>query len=379
MARLLCALLAFVGLLVWGSVPQAQDTRQHWLSPKDGAGTETDAYRARCLGMVDGAAYDLTPHGVNMFWCASADLPANMTGVIQIGPSLASALGGRKGALAAALKKPLTANTVGELMAEIISPRLKAGKDGKLKIYLGRQTPEYQQTAWVPFPDNGLVADITNYAAEVLEPAMAWATTLTQETFTASDGLLAGCESRGCNHTWTNVTGTFNIVSNQAKRTTTSTSRIRAESTLATDDFEIWATLVDLTNTGTGTGLCSVMGRKDNGTTTTNYAFGANNDDTASGYQTDKVVAGSRTTLATSTQDQVDNDVIKLRMDGSSITGLVNDVIVVGPTTDTEITTNTYGGIYSTATTTTFSCILDNWNGADYVAPRAGGKPIWFQ
>jgi hypothetical protein len=66
-------------------------------------------------------------------------------------------------------------------------------------------------------------------------------------------------------------------------------------------------------------------------------------------------------------------------MDGSSITGLVNDVIVVGPTTDTEITANTYGGIYSTATTTTFSCTLDDWNGADYVAPRAGGKPIWFQ
>ena len=94
----LVALLA-LAITAWGSVPQAQDTRQFYLSPIDGSADTEIGWHARCLGLPGAGNIDLRPWGVDAFLCASNNLPADMTGVEQIGSSLRSAIGGWKGAL----------------------------------------------------------------------------------------------------------------------------------------------------------------------------------------------------------------------------------------------------------------------------------------
>lgn len=373
-------LLVLLSLLLatWASAPQAQTTRYVYLTPVDGSGAENSPYHSRCLGMPGKGNIDLRGMGINRFLCASDTLPADMSGVVQLGLSLTAELVAPvKIALNALAGKTLTATTVDGVIIELLGSRLRAGRDGKLKIYLGGKTPIYQQTAGIPFPDNGLFADVALgvvHVASVIEEVtvgatLAWAASIAED-FDCADH----ATSITCDLTWTNVTGTWGIVSNRAVRTATSTARIRAESAMATDDFEVSATLIDLTVTGTGDGLCAVMGRKDSGATATNYAFGANNSDGVSGYQIDKVIAGARTTLDTDPQDQVDNDLVKLRMNGSAISGLVNST-EIATVTDTDIAANTYGGIYATATTTTFSCTWDNWGAADYTPSRRRVAP----
>lgn len=372
MPRILCALAAFIGLLIWCAAPHAQDTREHWLSPKDLVG---DSFQARCLGMADAGAIDLTPFGVDMFWCASAALPADMTGVIQIGSSLSSALGARKGALASAIKQPVTANTVNDLLVELISTRLRPGKDGKLKIYLGHQTPEYQQTAGIPFRDNGLVADIRNYAADLLEPAIALATTLTLETFPTNGNLNGSTQVHG----WTEFFGTaFDVISNKAQGDNTATTEARADVDLATDDMEVYATITGTVAGGSEVRV-GVIGRKDSTTTRSFYAAHGVYSATPE-YRLIKRVTGTSTTLGTNAQDPVNGDVVKLRSDGSSHSLYVNGVELVTPVTDTAITGNTRAGIMYIGANVSDSATLDDWKAYDYPLPssRSRGGALWF-
>lgn len=375
MPRILCALVAFVGLLVWCASPHAQDTREQWLSPKDGDGSDANPYHARCLGMADAGAIDLTPSGVDMFWCASAALPADTTGVIQIGSSLSSALGARKGTLASALKRPLTANTVNDLLIEFISPRLRPGKDGKLKIYLGRQTPEYQQTAGIPFRDNGVVADIRNYAADLLEPAIAWATTLAIETFPTNGNLNGSTQVHG----WTEFFGTaLDVSSNKARGLGNATVEARADVDLATDDMEVYATITGAVTGGSEIRI-GVIGRKDS-TTTRDFYAAHGVYSAAAEYRLIKRVAGASTTLGTHANDPVDGDVVKLRSDGSSHSLYVNGVELVTPVTDTAITGNTRAGIMYIGANASDVGTLDDWQAYDYPLPstRQRGGAIWF-
>lgn len=377
-------LIAVLGLLLAGLVgmPAADAPRFVYISPVDvdGEGAE----HSRCLGMSGMGNIDLRSSGIDGFLCQSDELPKDMRGVTQLGASLTATLdSAKKTDLDTLAHKTIAALKVNELIVELLSPRLRAGRDGKLKIYLGGRTPIYQQTAGVPFPDHGLFADVALgvvYVASAVErytlgAVVAYAASVTEDFNCADHASILTCDL-----TWTNVTGTWQISSNQALRTATGTARIRADSPMDTDDFEVSVSLIDLTNTGAGTGLCAVMARKDSGATTTNYAFGANNDNGVSGYQIDKVLAGTRTTLGTNTQDQVDNDLVLLRVDGSTISGLVNGTEIV-TVTDTDITGNTYGGVYATSAASTFSCTWDNWAAADYTAPAATGRNrgfLWF-
>lgn len=350
----------------------AQDTRKHWLSPKDLVG---DSFQARCLGMADAGAIDLTPYGVDMFWCASAALPADMTGVIQIGSSLSSALGARKGALASALKKPLTATTVNDLLIEFISTRLRPGKDGKLKIYLGRSTPEYQQTAGIPFRDNGLVADLANMTGGLLSPPPAWATTLLTETFPTNGNLDGSTQV----HAWTEFNGTaLDVSGNKARGQGSATVEARADVDLATDDMEVYATIT-ATVTGGSEIRIGPIGRKDSTTTRTFYGVHAVYS-AAPEYRLMKRVSGTNTTLGTNAQDPVDGDVVKLRSDGSSHSAYVNNVEIVSPVTDTAITGNTRAGINYIGANASDVGTLDDWQAYDYPLPssRPRGGALWF-
>ena len=377
MRRAICVILAFVGLLAWGSVPQAQDTRQFYLSPIDGvANTEKGQY-SRCLGMPGYGNVDLRPWGVDAFLCASNDLPANMTGVEQIGASFKSALGGKKGALNAKFKKSLAANTVEDLIIEVIGPKLKAGKDGKLKIYLGDKAPVYQQTAWVPFRDNGLVADLSNAALGVIEPTLAWAATFT-DTFPGSDnGTLGG------DLTWTEYLSTsWQRISNAAKATgvTASAAEARAEHDTATDDQQIQASMT-YTYVSTGNFRCAVIGRKDSTATRTFYQFGFQRDSGVDVYRLLYRTTGSPTTLADSSGATSSPATIKLVIDGTSIAGYVNGTLVAGPVTDATISGNTRGGLTYSGGDASDACTADNMSIQDYTPPaqRVRGGGIWFQ
>lgn len=376
MQRAICALLACVGLLVWGSVPQAQDTRQFYLSPIDGSADTEIGWHSRCLGIPGSGNIDLRPWGVDAFLCASNDLPEDMTGVEQIGASFRSALGGRKGALSTKFKKSLAANTVEDLLIEVIGPKLRAGKDGKLKLYLGGPVPVYQQTAWVPFRDNGLVADLGNAALGMIEPTLAWAASF-HDTFDGADTNLAG------DLTWTEITGTNWLrTSNKASATssTASAAEARAEHDTDTDDQAIQATQT-YNYTAAGQVRCMVFGRKDSTATRTYYSFGIQRDTGLDTYRLLHRVAGTPTTIADSAGATASGTTIKLIMDGTSLLGVAAGVVVVGPVTDATISGNTRGGIVYVGAGGSDNCTMDNLSIQDYTPPtaRARGGAIWFQ
>lgn len=361
------AALLMLACLAWGSVPQAQDIRQFYLSPVDGSGAESDPYHSRCLGLPGAGNIDLRPD-VDAFLCASTDLPADMNGVEQIGASLKSSLGGRKGALDTTFKKTLRAANVEDLIIEVLSPKIRAGKDGKLKIYLGGRAPVYQQTAWVPFRDDGIVADLSHAALSVIEPTLAWAATY-HDTFTGADGNLAG------DLTWTEYLDTvWARASNKASASGASSpaAEARADHDTDTDDQEVQADLA-YTYTSGGNLRCAVFGRKDSTTTRDYYQFGMQRDSGVDVYRILERNAGAPTTLADSAGVTATSATIKLIVDGTSIAGYVGGVLTVGPVTDATISGNTRAGLAYVGGSGD-SCTADNFRVADATARSRGGS-----
>lgn len=374
--------LLALAITAWGSSPHAQDTRQFYLSPIDLSPDPEIGFHSRCLRMPGAGNIDLRPD-VDAFLCASNDLPVDMTGVEQIGASYKSSLGAKKGALNAKFKKSLSANTVEDLIIEVVSPKLKAGTDGKLKIYLGGSEPVYQQTAWVPFRDGGLVADLSNAAMGLVEPTLAWAATIS-ESFTAADGDLDGC----CTSVWTEFFGTeWTIVSNQAVGSGDTTGSLAAARNTAnsfdTVDHTATVTVAGLiTGTaadGTNTS-CAVLIRKGANATQTFYRTTTILRDSGELSETvlHKTVSGTTTTLASDTTDWTANDTITVSAVGSTISGKLSAGTLM-TVTDTEITGGTNYGIryFSDYTTGSPSCTLDNLTGSD-VSSRIRGGSRWL-
>lgn len=360
--------ICVLAVLALSDVPYTQEVRQVYLSPVDGAGTEADPWHSRCVGMPGAGNIDLRPD-VDAFLCASADLPADMTGVEQIGASYQSALGGKKGALNAKFKKSLAANTVEDLIIEVLSRKLRAGKDGKLKIYLGGPIPVYQQTAWVPFRDGGLVADLSNAVLDVLEPTLAWAATF-HDSFTGADGNLAG------DLTWTEFLSTeWTRTGNTAYASgaTVAAAEARADHDTDTDDQEIQAA-VSYTYVSAGNYRCAVLGRKDSTTTRDFYQFGIQRDSGVNVYRILERNAGSPTTLADSTIATTSPSTIKFIPDGSTLSGYVGGVLVAGPVTDSTISGKTRGGIAYVGGAAGDNCTIDNFVIQDTVARARGGS-----
>lgn len=371
--------LLALAITAWGSVPQAQDTRQFYLSPIDLSPDPEIGFHSRCLRMPGAGNIDLRPD-VDAFLCASTDLPADMTGVEQIGASYKSALGSRKGVLNAKFKKALAATTVEDLIIEVIGPKLRAGKDGKLKIYLGGSNPIYQQTAWVPFRDGGLVADLSNAAIGLIEPTLAWAATIS-ESFTAADGDLEGC----CTSVWTEFFGSeWTIVSNRAVGSGATIGSLAAArntvNSFSTVDHTVTATVVGLTigNAANGTNTsCAVLIRKGANATQTFYRTTTTLRDSVELSETllQKTVAGTTTTLASDTTDWTANDTLTVSASGSAISGQLSAGTLMA-VTDTEITSGTNYGIryFSDYTTGSPSCTLDNLTGSDVLTRIRGGS-----
>lgn len=341
-----------------------------------GDGSSGNPYKSGCA--PGASAIDLrSTTGKDLWVCRSTDM-VGATGAVSLGKTIHGAMSGKaRSDIAVSLGRGMKAQTssVQDLLKELLidSGKIQPDKDGKLKIYLGDPAPVYEQTSWVPFNDHGLVADVTNWAVKLIEPAIAWAAILASETFTGTDGDL---DARTFAHTWTEfgITG-WTVASNQATTTTTTTgaNNARLETALSTANHQVEADLVTVSHSGGGFTRCGVLARKDNSSTQTYYAFFA--DSTVTGFESSKRVANVTTSLATNTQDPVNGaDRMKLIVDGSTVTGQVNGVTVVGPTTDVDITSNTYVGIYGHASTATFTCTLDNVLGQDYPPPGAAGS-----
>lgn len=382
-------LVLLLVVLVWASTPHAQPTRIVYLATVQGDGSDGNPFRSTGWGTVaNQGCIDLRRDptvSTGRMLCAADTLPAG-GGINQLGGSLVDTLTPvRRAVLEAVIGEPITASTITEVIAEILITRaredgtrwkpLRAGKDGKYHIWLGQREEAWQQTAWLyPYVlDNGLVADASNAVLETIEPALAWAASI------AEDFDCANSASLTCDLTWTEFFGTeWEIASNQARvtgLTGTVQKEARADSALAGESHWAQATLVSMTADNSGTTRCGPMARKDNSSTRTFYTFaGSMSNSLYVDFETRKRIGGTLTTIATDTTDPVAGDVLQIYVDGSSISGYVNGVLRVGPTTDTSITGNTYTGIaYSSNNTTTQSCVLDNFSAQDIVVTNPFG------
>lgn len=360
---------------LWVSVPGVSSAFTY-TAPIDGPGDEEQGYWPRCLGLPGAHSIDLRPFiGVDRHLCVSDVMPEDMTGVEVLGDRLDDDLTAeRRTKLETLSKKALAGRTVTDTIANLLRDKLRAGRNGKLEIWLGGKVPIYQRTAWVDFEDHGLVADLANAAARsilwaMLTPNTVWAATHGPDTFTGADGDLAG------SLTWTEFTlTTWTRTSNKAQATgdtVGSAAEARADHDADTDDFEVSA---DMTYTyGGGAQMrCTVIGRKANNATRTYYGFGAQRDSGVDVYRLISRSAGSPTTLGDSAGATSTTFTPKLRMDGTSISGFVGGALVVGPVTDATTSGNTRGGLAYVGLTGD-TCTADNVLIADYTEPTGSG------
>lgn len=376
-------LIILLAVLFIGTVttyPQAQVPKVVYLALVDGTGTETDPFHSRGFGATTGVGcIDLRPDSriaTGRMLCAADTLPAS-AGIVQIGATFLDRLSAqRKTAIETALGVTLTNDNILDVVAELLITHaktdgtrwrpLQAGRDGKYKIFLGR-TEAYTQTAWLyPYvTDHGLVADAVNW----LEPAVAWAASLT-EIFTATNGNLDGCQASGCTHSWTEFVGTaWTIASNQAVAsgsTVGSLAAARNMTALDTVNHRVSATFVSQAtgNAADGTNTsCAVLARKEANATQTFYRTTILLQDAGELNQAllHKTVAGSTTLLASDTTDWTANDVVTVYPNGSTISGQHASGALMS-VTDTEIAGGTYVGIryFSDYTTGSPSCTIDN-------------------
>lgn len=364
-----------LGLGLWVTLPEAQTTRFVYLTPVDGAGTDTNPYRSRCLGMIGSGNIDLRPWGINRFLCASDVLPSDTTGVIQLGSSLSeSMLAARKTALVNLLGKSVQASTVQGAIVEILQNRLRPGRDGKLKIWLGGKVPIYQQTAGLPFPDGGLFADVAmgiTRTANLIEhvtigSTLAWAASIAEDWNCSNSG------NPDCDLNWTeyNLTN-WDIVSNELSATVNNNgTEARAETTLDTDDHSATFTITSFT-IGTSTDShCGPIIRKDNSSTRTYYVFYARlttGGDTST-HALGKREAGVHTTLATDGTDYADDETVTTVAEGDQISGKRNGSTLISPVTDASITTNTYTGVRLGTSGGSSTCTIDDFSAQDEVS-----------
>lgn len=374
-------ILLFLLLFCWSSAPQAQLAKVVYLAPYDGDGSGENPFRPRGMdeqtGCIDVRKNPEQAAGVAI--CGRQSLPAG-TGYIELSNRLDGILSrAQRQAIESRLLDgdTLTATDVPGILVELLIDRrsgankLRQNRDGKYHIYLGREEA-VKRTAWLydqwHVNDNGLVADTTNAVFALLQPSLAWAASYTEDWDCADNAALT------CDLTWTEVTGTgWEIFSNVARTLTTATGRARAESALDTDDHKVSATMTTFAITGGTFGRCGVMGRKDGTSANNSYVFVANNFSTTSGFELGVFTGGAISVIGTSTQDQVDGDVLTLIVDGSSISGDVDTSVIVGPVTDMAVSGNLYGGIYSNGNNTNLDCRLNNFATEDLPPPPWSG------
>lgn len=358
---------------------------EYYLSPIDGAGTEDNPYRSRCLGTPGGANIDLrldSTSAAGFMLCKADALPGPIVGVIPLGTSLDAIVPGRaRAAVATTLGRAFTGSTVRDAVISLVEPRLHPGRDGKLKIFLGNKTPVFQQTAWVPFRDGGMVADAVNAAKDLyavtLGPAVAWAAASLSENFNCADS-----SDPSCQNTITEFQGTaWGITSNEASATSSNSSdSARIEVALDSVDHEATFQVTSMTQAASSNLRCGALIRKDNTATLTYYRLSAELQTVgeANRLLLQKYVAGSSTTLGTDDTDWVNTEILKLGADGDTIYAKRDGSTTIS-VTDTSITTGSYVGLRYSSNASAASCTLDDFSATVLATPTPRRGKVFFQ
>lgn len=368
MFRMMLLLLVFIA-------PSLASAQSFYISPRIGDGSEANPYRAYS---DPGAWSDCSPIGTR-FICSGPSVP-NQVGVIEIPGSRAAALTGpQKAALAATLGIPIK-NTVEELLFDLVDNtgvKLRRDRNGRqhLKVH-------GVELASRPAPLASYIPDVlravdTIFHLPVLVPkymlstAVAWAASIASGFGCANNASL-DCEGVA----WDEFGSACAIVSNQAECLPSSTAQsiARATTAMATDDITASVDIVSFTLGPSTASSCGPMVRKDATADVTYYTTDAvlASSGELSSFRTARRNLGVNTVIASNTQDYVANDRLTVIADDNDITGKVNGIILMGPTTDgSPITGNLYAGIRGTGSHSTAStCVFDNFTSADYTAGR---------
>jgi hypothetical protein len=278
---------------------------------------------------------------------------------------------------------------VEEAIKELVLPLMPVPKSGDYIIHLGKEQPPLKTAAtWendlhykglaLALKWRGLAAvDVLAKAVtSALEVPNAWAASYT-EAWTGCGNTSGGALT--CQLNWSEPIGTASacgITSNQAACAGALSDVARADHDTASDDVDAQFTIGTITR-GSGTDVFfGVIARKDSGATNTYYFFEAEQDAVTSVFWLSKRVAGTRTDLGSDSTDPANGDVIKLRTDGSNITGYINGTpSSVGTVSDSAITGNTRAGFRYSGSDATSSATADNFSVQD-VSGAAGGGAI---
>jgi hypothetical protein len=200
----------------------------------------------------------------------------------------------------------------------------------------GSTTPAYRGDAYVVFQDLPLV-DFNNSFPNPLsfDVVKADSALLASDSFNRADSGTLGVSDSG--QTWQFGTVSGHVSSNQAFVTGTNGSPNWID--CATSDAT-FAQVTVTTGTGVGLGAGFVMGRLSD---SQNYWWFGQSAFDSNFYELGKRVAGTFTTVATSSQLAVAGDVLKLTFNGATISGLVNGVSVLSTSDSFNQTATSYG------------------------------------
>lgn len=318
----------------------------------------------------------------NLAFCNGPSLPGR-AGILSLDPD-ATLTAGQKTFLANRLGRAITETTVKEAITALIDANaipLKRWRDGKQHLWVkGRDVwnrPAPLAT-YIPSVRDVLLAPVA-FVEWLVTPTLAWATSLS-ESFTATDGVIHGCNARGCTYNWNHFQGaTLNIVSNRAAREgSVGIQLARPQSALATDDMKAGLTLSDMTiSSATNLGAGPIF-RKETGNGTQTYLYcTAHVSSTSDFVAFGERVAAAGSDTGTATVAVSNGDVIEGAVLNDSVVCLLNGVRVLGPTTMTTGAGFTEAGIRMSGAGTATSTVtaIDGWYAEDItILPGGGGR-----
>lgn len=334
-------------LLSVSSLAQAQVL---YLSPRIGAGTDADPYRAHQAGSYK----DCTPLGT-YFVCEGPSVP-NETGVVGLPLAKATRLSdGQKTALGTVTGRAAK-DTVEDVvwdLADLSGRKYPIDKAGFQHIKIRNR-----ELAVRSAPIASYIPDILHALKDAFSASVAWAAGTLSETFTCAD------DSDGtyvCDFTWTRSGGIVaGIVSNTLRTVNSSATQILTNTTvLDSADMLHRVEIVQIDRVGATNRAGGPAIRYLN---STNYLFCTLRDAATDQVVFGEVVANVLTELSTVSATAANGDTVEARCVGDQCSCRHNNVVVIGPTTEASHQTEDNIGIRFSGSGTDASAlvVIDN-------------------
>lgn len=318
-------------ILVFFLAPTFAHAQALYLSPRIGAGTEANPYRAH------GVYRDCASLG-DYFVCEGPSVP-NETGVVGLPPSKATRLSvGQKTALGAVTGR-VAKDTVEDViwdLADLGGHKYAIDKKGLQHIKIrGREL------AVRSAPLAARIPDMLYALKDAFSTAAAWAASPLSETFTCADD---SDGSYTCDFSWSRAGGsTAAIVSNTLRTVNSSATQILLNTT-ALDSADMLHRVeivqidrVSATNRAGGPAIRYLN--------STNYLFCTLRDAATDLMVFGEVVANVLTELSTASVTAANGDTVEARCVGDQCSCRHNNVAVIGPTTEASHQTEDNIGI----------------------------------